>query len=139
VARITATQEQVFRVGASPLRAYAFFADLDQLRQAIPGVERCEVLPGGRANWVLEPRVDRSIRFRPDYVVTLQGNGTDHVSSRFVEGNMLNDWDVWISAGPSGTEVRYRERALLIRPLAACELRKDVNRFLDRVRQRLAD
>jgi uncharacterized membrane protein len=149
VTRITATEEQVIRVGASPQQAYAFFADLDQLRQTLLGVERCEVLPGGRVHWVLKVRVDRGLGFQADYVVRLRGNGTDHVSSRSVEGNMRNDWDAWIGAGPGGTEIRFLETvapelpipaglAPLIRPLVARELRQDVNRFLDRVRQRLA-
>src|SRR5438876_12288651 len=96
MSKITATEEQIFNVGASPAEAYAFFSRLDKLRQATPGVERCEPLPDGRVRWVLEEKVDKGIRFQADYVVTYDGNGTDYVRCRFVEGNMLNDWDVWI-------------------------------------------
>jgi carbon monoxide dehydrogenase subunit G len=149
MAQIAATEEQVFNVPASPERVYAFFTALDQLRAATPGVERCEQLPDGRVRWVLEEKVDKGIRFRADYVVTYDGNGTDHARCRSVAGNMANDWDAWIKPAPGGSEVRYRETvapdlpitaglALLIRPLVARELRKDVNRFLDRVRERLA-
>jgi carbon monoxide dehydrogenase subunit G len=147
--RIAATEEQVFTVAASPERVYAYFTDLDKMRETIPGVERCQQLPDGRVRWVLEEKVDKGIRFRADYVVAYEGNGTDHVCCRSVTGNMANDWDAWIKPVPDGSEIRYRETvapdlpitaglALLIRPLVARELRKDVNRYLDRVREHLA-
>jgi len=146
--RIAATEEQVFLVTASPEQAYAFFADLDTLRQATPGVQRCEMLPGGRVRWVLEEKTEKGIRFQADYCVSYDGNGTDHVSCRFVEGNMVNEWDAWITPAPGGSEIRYRETvapdlpitaglALLIRPLIARELRQGVQHFLDRVRAHL--
>ena len=150
MAKIAATEEQVFRVPASPEQVYAFFTAPDKLRDATPGVERCEPLADGRVRWVLEEKVDKGIRFQADYVVAYDGNGTDHVRCRFVEGNMVNDWDAWIKATPGGTEVRYRETvapelpitpvlALLIKPLVARELRSGVSRFLDRVREVLAN
>jgi carbon monoxide dehydrogenase subunit G len=150
VAKITATEEQVFNVGASPERVYAFFTDLNRMREITPGVECCERLPDGRVRWVLEEKVDKGIRFQADYVVAYDGNGTDHVRCRFVEGNMVNDWDAWIKPTAGGTEVCYRETvapelpitpvlALLIKPLVARELRSGVSRFLDRVREVLAN
>jgi carbon monoxide dehydrogenase subunit G len=150
VTRIAATEEQVFNVPASPDRVYAFFADLDKVREITPGVERCERLTDGRVRWVLEEKVDKGISFRADFVVAYDGNGTDHVHCRFVEGNMANDWDAWIKPVPGGSEIRYRETvapelpitpvlALLIKPLVARELRNGVNRFLDRVREVLAN
>lgn len=150
MAKITANEEQVFHVAASPDRVYAFFTDLDKIRDITPGVERCERLPDGRVRWVLEEKVDKGIRFQADFVVTYDGNGTDHVLCRFVDGNMVNDWDAWIKPIPGGTEIRYRETvapelpitpvlALLIKPLVARELRNGVNRFLDRVREVLAN
>jgi carbon monoxide dehydrogenase subunit G len=148
VTRIVATLEQTFQVGASPQKAYTFFSMLEKLRAATPGVERCEVFPEGRVHWVLEARVDKGIRFQPDFVVAYEGNGVDHVRCRFIEGNMADDWEAWIKPSPGGSEILYRETvapdlpitaalALLIKPLIAKELRKDVTRFLDRVREEL--
>jgi carbon monoxide dehydrogenase subunit G len=150
VAKITATEEQVFNVPVSPDRVYAFFADLEKVREITPGVERCERLPDGRVRWVLEEKIDKGIRFQADFVVVYDGNGTDHVRCRFVEGNMVNQWDVWMTPVAGGTEIRYSETvapelpitpvlALLIKPLVARELRNGVNRFLDRVREVLAN
>ena len=147
---IAATEEQVFNVAASPDRVYAFFSNVEKVREITPGVERCERLPDGRVRWVLEEKIDKGIRFQADFVVAYGGNGTDHVHCRFVEGNMVNQWDAWITPVPGGTEVRYRETvapelpitpvlALLIKPLVARELRNGVNRFLDRVREVLAN
>jgi len=146
--KIAAIEEQVFEVAASPDEAYAFFSQLETLREATEGVECCEVLPGGRVHWVLEEKIGKGIRFQPDYIVAYDGNGTDHVCCRTVAGNMGNDWDVWIKPVPRGSEIRYRETveadlpitallACLIRPLVVRELRGDVNRFLDRARERL--
>jgi uncharacterized membrane protein len=140
----------MFTVGASPQKAYALFSQLETLREATPGVECCEVLPDGRVHWVLEAKIDKGIHFQADYVVAYEGNGADHVRCRSIEGNMADDWEVWIKPGPAGSEIRYRETvapdlpitaalALLIKPLVAKELRKDVNRFLDRVREQLSN
>ena len=148
--RIAATEEQVFNVAASPDRVYAFFADLDKVREITPGVERCERLTDGRVRWVLEEKIDKGIRFQADFVVAYDGNGTDHVHCRFVEGNMVNHWDAWIKPIAGGSEICYRETvapelpitpvlALLIKPLVARELRNGVGRFLDRVREVLAN
>src|SRR5262245_3434494 len=150
MAKIAATEERVFQVPTTPERVYAFFTDLDQVREITPGVERCERLADGRVRWVLLEKVDKGIRFQADFVVAYDGNGTNHVRCRFVEGNMVNDWDAWITAVPGGAEVRYRETvapelpitpvlALLIKPLVAKELRNGVNRFLDRVCEVLAN
>jgi uncharacterized membrane protein len=150
MARIAAVEEKVFQVGASAETVYAFFSQVERLRQVMDGVERCEVLGDGRVHWVLEEKTGQGIRFQPDYVVAYEGNDTDHVQCRSLAGNMKNDWDVWIKPTPGGSQVSYRETveadlpitallALLIKPLVVKELRNDVNRFLDRVRQRLAN
>ncbi len=147
--KIAATEEQVFPVEASPAEIHAFFSQLDTLQKCMGGVERCEVLPDGRVHWVLEEKVGKGIRFQPDFVVAYDGNGSDHVCCRSVSGNMGNDWDVWIKPTASGSEVHYRETveadlpitallACLIRPLVVKELRRDVNGFLERVREHLA-
>jgi uncharacterized membrane protein len=145
VVRIAATEERVLTVQASPETVYAFFSSPEKLSQAMASVERCERLPGNTVRWVLEEKVDKGIRFRADYIVAYAGDGAEHVSWRFVEGNMRNDGDVWIKprAG-GGTEIRYRESvepelpitplmASLIRPLVARELRGEINGFLERV------
>src|SRR4051794_38921880 len=119
MAKIAATEEQVFDVPASPERVYAFFTALDELRAATPGVERCEPLPDGRVRWVLEEKVDKGIRFKADFVVAYDGNGTDHARGRFVEGNMANDWDAWVPPAPGGSTVRYRETVAPDLPITA--------------------
>ena len=150
MSKIAATEEQRFQVAASPEKAYAFFSQLEQLRGAMAGVERCEVLPDGHVHWVLKEQAGQGIRFQPDFVVAYQGNATDHVCCRSVKGNMGNDWDVWIQPRSDGSDIRYRETveadlpitalmALLIKPLVVKELRRDVGLFLDRVREHLAN
>jgi carbon monoxide dehydrogenase subunit G len=149
VTKIAATEEQVFQVAASPQEVYAFFSDVETLCATMTGVERYEVLPGGKVHWVLKEQAGQGIRFQPDYVVAYEGNGTDHVRCRSVEGNMKNDWDARIKPVRGGSEIHYREMveadlpitrllAMLIKPLVVKELRGEVSRFLDRVRERLA-
>jgi carbon monoxide dehydrogenase subunit G len=149
VTKIAATEEKVFKVAASPEEVYTFFSELETLREAMTGVESCEVLPEGLVHWVLKEQVGKGIRFQPNYVVTYDGNGTDHVRCRSVAGNMDNDWDAWIKPVAEGSEIRYRETvaadlpitallACLIKPMVVKELRRDVNTFLDRVRERLS-
>jgi uncharacterized membrane protein len=149
VTKIAATEEKVFRVAAGPEEVYAFFSQLETLREAMTGVECCDVLPEGLVHWVLKEQVGKGIRFQPNYVVTYEGNGVDHVCCRSVSGNMDNDWDAWITPTADGSEIRYREMvaadlpitallACLIKPLVVKELRQDVNTFLARVRERLS-
>jgi uncharacterized membrane protein len=147
--RIAATEERVFTVKASPMTVYDFFSRPDKLSQAMASVERCERLPGNRVRWVLQEKVDKGIRFQADYIATYEGDGSEHVMWRSLEGNMRNDGDVWIRPLPSGdTEVRYRESvepelpitplmARLITPLVARELRREINDFLENVRGHL--
>jgi uncharacterized membrane protein len=149
--RITAMEEQVLTVKASPERVYAFFSRPEQLSQAMASIEHCELLPGGKVRWVLEEKVDQGIRFRGDYIVAYDGDGAEHVSWRSVEGNMRNDGDVWIKSLPGGgSEVRYRESvepelpitplmARLLKPLVARELRREIIQFLERVRDHLSN
>src|SRR5262245_8468969 len=119
MARITATEEQVFNVPASPERVYAFFTGLDQLRSATPGVEQCEPLPGRRGRWLREEKVDKGIRLRAHYGVAYDDNGTDHARFRSVAGNMTNDWDAWVKPAPGGSEIRYRETVAPDLPITA--------------------
>ena len=116
--RIAATEERVLNVPASPESVYAFFSRPEALSEAMGSVERCERLEGNRVRWLLEEKVDKGIRFRADYIVTFEGDGTEHVCWRSVEGNMRNDGDVWIKplAG-GGTEIHYRES----RPIPALD------------------
>jgi uncharacterized membrane protein len=146
VARISASEEQVLTVPASPERVYAFFSQPEELSRAMTAVECCERLPDGRVRWVLAEKVDKGIRFRADYVVVYDGDGAAHVGWRSVTGNMGNDGDVWIRGLPGGgSEIRYRESvapdlpitplmAGLIKPLVARELRGEIHQFLERVR-----
>ena len=148
--RIAATEERVLNVPASPETVYAFFSRPEALSEAMGSVERCERLEGNRVRWLLEEKVDKGIRFRADYIVTFEGDGTEHVCWRSVEGNMRNDGDVWIKPLPGGgTEIHYRESvepdlpitplmARLITPLVARELRGEINAFLERVRAQFA-
>ncbi len=102
MSKIATTEERQLEVAASPAEVYAFFSRLESLSEVMEGVERFEALPEGQVRWVLEEKVGQGIRFQPDYVVAYEGNGTDHVACRSVEGNMANDWDVWIKPGPPG-------------------------------------
>lgn len=143
---IAATEDQVLTVTAAPDTVYAFFAQPQNLCEALGSVESCEIRPDGRVHWVLTEKVDQGIRFQGDYVVTWTGDGAGHVGWRFVEGNMRNEGDVWLRPLPEGgTEIRYREvvepdlpvtplMARLIRPLVVRELRREIGRFLDHVR-----
>src|SRR4051794_35520985 len=90
------TAEQTLTVPADPATAYAFFSRPERLSQAMGSVERCEMLPDRRVRWVLAEKVDQGIRYRADYVVAFEGDGTGHVRWRSVAGNMRNDGDVWI-------------------------------------------
>jgi uncharacterized membrane protein len=147
--RIAATEERVFTVEASPETVYDFFSQAEKLSQAMASVERCELLPGNRVRWVLQEKVDKGIRFKADYIATYEGDGSEHVSWRSLEGNMGNDGDVWIKPLASGgTEIRYRESvepelpitplmARLITPLVARELRGEISGFLEKVRVHL--
>jgi hypothetical protein len=70
---------------------------------------------------------------------------------RSVKGNMRNDLDMWINPLPDGgSEIHYRESvepelpirpllARLIRPLVGRELRREINHFLERVRDHLSN
>lgn len=149
MAKIAITENRVFQVPADPAQVYAWLSQPEMLQQAMVDVERCEILADDRVHWVLKERVDQGIRFQPDFVVTYSGNGSNHVSCRFVEGNMANEWDAWITPAPEGSQISYRESiepdlpitalmARLITPLVVKELRNDVDQFLDRVRQQLA-
>jgi uncharacterized membrane protein len=147
--RIAATEERVFTVEAGPETVYDFFSQAEKLSRVMASVERCERLPGNRVRWVLQEKVDKGIRFKADYIVTHEGDGSEHVSWRSLEGNMRNDGDVWMRPLASGgTEIRYRESvepelpitplmARLITPLVARELRQEINGFLDKVRDHL--
>jgi hypothetical protein len=148
VAKIAATEERVFAVPASPRESYAFFSDPERLFRASAGVERYQVLPGGRVRWVLEEKVEKGIRYRADFVAAYEGNGNDHIVCRTVEGNLRDDWEVWIRPAGGGSEIRYRETvepdlpitpvlALLIRPLIVRQMREEMRRFLDRAREQL--
>src|SRR3954454_5936517 len=121
--RIAATEERVLTVQASPEAVYAFFSRPEALSAVMASVERCERLPGNHVRWVLQEKVDKGIRFRADYIVAFEGDGSERVSWRSVEGNMRNDGDVWIKASPGGgTQIRYRESVepeLPITPLLA--------------------
>lgn len=151
MARIAATEQRELRVNATPQNAYAFFSRPEQLRQAIEGVERCEPLPGGRVRWVLEEKRDQGIRFQPDYVMELEGDGARHVSWRTVAGNMRDDGEVWIDPLDDGrSSIRYTQTvepdlpitplmARLLKPLVARELRNDVLRFLERAQALLSN
>ena len=150
MAKIEATEDRVLTVAAGPQEAYAFFSQPHQLRRAVDGVERCDVLEGGRVRWVLAERREQGICFQPDYTVIFDGDGDGYVTWRFVEGNMRDDGEVWIRPLPGGgSEIRYRQTvepdlpitpvtALLLKPLVARELRKDVLRFLERAQQCLS-
>lgn len=150
MAFIAATEETVLTVKASPSEAYAFFSQPEQFSQAMDCVERCEVLPDKQVRWVFQEKVDKGIRFKADYVVRFDGDGVEHVGWQFVEGNMRNEGDVWLTPlADGGTEVRYREcvepdlpitplTAALIKPLVARELRAEIQRFLARATERLS-
>jgi uncharacterized membrane protein len=149
--KISATEEQVLTVTANPEAVYAFFSEPERLSQAMASVERCETLPDRKVRWVLEEKVDKGIRFRADYVVAFEGDGTGHIRWRSVAGNMRNDGDVWITPLPDGgSEIRYCESvepdlpitplmARLVRPLVARELRGEIHGFLERVRKQLSN
>jgi uncharacterized membrane protein len=145
--RIAATEERVLMVDASPAKVYDFFSRPELLGQVMAAVEHCERLPANQVRWVLKEKVDKGIRFKADYVVSYEGDGSGHLRWRSVEGNMRNDGDVWLKplAG-GGTEIRYCESvepelpitpllARLITPLVARELRGEINGFLERVRE----
>ena len=147
--RVAATEEQEFAVSLSPEEVYRFFSDVGRLRPAMLGVELCERLPGGQVRWVLQERIDKGIRFRPDFTVVYEGNGRDHVRCRSAGGNMGDDWDVWITPVSGGSMIRLHETVapdlpitaamvLLIRPLLVRELRKDVAHFVERARTLLS-
>jgi carbon monoxide dehydrogenase subunit G len=146
VAKIAITEDRTFVLPADRARVFAFFTDLDGIRAAMVGVEKCEVGADGQVRWVLEEKVDKGIRFRPDFVVAYENNGIDHVRCRPIAGNVKNEWDVRLMPAGDGTEVHYREMvevdlpvtallAVLIKPLVTRELRHDVDAFLERVCQ----
>ena len=151
MAKIAATEERVLNVQASLEKTYAFFSQAEQFRHAVAGVERCEILPDRKVRWVLEEKRDQGIRFQPDYTVVFDGDGSHYVSWRFVEGNMGDTGEVWLSPLPEGgCQVRYRQTvepdlpitsllARLIKPLVTRELRNDVVRFLERAQQHLSN
>jgi hypothetical protein len=147
--RIAAIEEQTFIVPASAEESYAFFSDWNKMREALVGVQVCELLPQGQVHWVLEEIAELGIRFQGDYIVSYQGNGTDYVCCRSVSGNMGNEWDVWLRRVKEGTEIRFRESvepdlpinailAFLIKPLVKRKLRENMNSFIEQVRKRLA-
>ena len=151
MAKIATTEERVLCVTTSPQKAYAFFSQAEQLRQAIEGVERCELLADGRILWVLAEKRDQGIRFQPNYVMELEGDGVRYVSWRTVEGNLRDDGETWIDPlDEGGCRIRYRQTvepdlpitplmARLIKPLIARELRNDVSRFLERAQRLLSN
>src|SRR4051794_6193326 len=92
--RIAATEERMLTVPASPETVYAFFSSPEKIGQAMGSVQRCELLPDNAVRWVLEEKVDKGIRFRADYVVAYEGDGSEHIRWRSVAGNMRNDGEV---------------------------------------------
>ena len=148
--RIEATEERALYVPISPQKAYEFFSQPEQLSQAMEGVQQCEVLEGGMVHWVLEEKREQGIRFQPDYVMVLNGDGVRHVTWRTVQGNMGDTGDVWVDPLPDGgSRIRYLQTvepdlpitplmARLLKPLVARELRNDVLRFLERAQQILS-
>jgi uncharacterized membrane protein len=149
--RIAASEERVLCVPTTPEKAYAFFFEPEQMRQAMDGVERCDVLEAGKVHWVLEEKRDQGIRFQADYVMAISGDGVRHVTWRTLEGNMGDQGEVWVDPLPEGgSRIRYVQTvepdlpitpllARLIKPLVARELRKDVLRFLERAQQILSN
>lgn len=151
MAKIAVTEERMLHVDATPAEAYAFFSQPERLREAFVGLERCDIMPAGRVRWVLEEKSGQGVRFQANFVVDYAGDGSQHVSWRFVEGNMENEGEVHIEASPNGgSEIRYREHvapdlpitpllARLIKPLVAKELKNDLTNFLARVQTALAN
>jgi uncharacterized membrane protein len=149
MAKIAVTEERVLHVKAGREEAYAFFSQPERLKQAMVGLERCEILPEGRVRWVLEEKSGQGVRFQANFLVAYAGDGAEHVSWRFIEGNMENEGDVFIKPSPAGgCEIRYREHvapdlpitpllAKLVKPLVAKELSGDLTRFLERVQAAL--
>jgi uncharacterized membrane protein len=145
--RIAATEERTLTVPANPATVYDVFSRPEMLGQVMASVESCQPLPGNTVRWVLKEKADKGIRFKADYTVAYEGDGSGHLRWRSVEGNMRNDGDVWLRPiEGGGTEIRYRESvepelpitpllARLITPMVARELRGEINEFLDRVRE----
>jgi len=148
MARVDASHLEILTVAAPVTDVYAFFADPLAQREAMIGVDSCDVLPDGTVRWVMTEREDKGLRFQPDYTLTYEGDGETHLSWRTVAGNLDNDGEVTLEAlGPTTTRIRYREHvapdlpitpltALLLKPLIARELRSDIAAFVERVRSR---
>lgn len=145
--RIAATEERTFVLAAPVESVYAFFADPDRVREEFEDVVVHQPIGPGRVHWRLREKVEKGIRFGPDYVVQFEGNGADQVRWFSVGGNMGNDGEVHLSPCEGGTEVRYRETIAPDLPLSALmarvfgrvverELRADLGRFLERVERR---
>ena len=83
-------------------------------------VERCELLPGNRVRWVLQEKVDKGIRFKADYIVTYEGDGSEHVSWRSLRGTWgttaMYGLNPWQAGAPRFATARALNRSCRSRP-----------------------
>ena len=146
MAKIKATEERTLSVAAAMADVYQFFASPARIRELTPDVEQFEMADEHTAHWVFVEKVEKGVRYGPEYTAVYTGNGTDKVEwCSQGEGNMEVDGVVTLrELGPGQTEFHYRETvipdlpiskltAIIFKPIVARELRQDIGKFLDRV------
>lgn len=133
---IAAPIEEVTAMMCDPARFSAYFADL----------ERSEKVDDTTHRWVLDAKNEKGVRFKGDYTVQYDFNGSDKMSWKTVsDGNMTSDGVVTFSSQGSNTRVDYSETivcdmdvnrilARVIKPIVDREIAKGVGGYLDRVK-----
>lgn len=149
MAKIEATESRKFKVRCALERAYASFADPEQIKRCFVDLERFELLSPNSARWVQREKAEKGVRFQADYSVVYEGNGRDQVSWKSIAGNLDTQGTVSLRELPGGElEIDYRETlapdlpipklaAMVFKPIVAREVRQGIANYLDRVERLL--
>ena len=144
MAKISATEQCVFRVDADAERAYEFFSQPQLFRVAMHGVLRCEEQGNNDYRWLLEKQSDQGVQFQPDYVVNYVCDGSQSVRWSTRDGNLRNEGEIKVvSRAEGGSDIHYCETIepdlpitpllmKLVKPLVKRELCKGLKDFVER-------
>ncbi len=148
MAYIDAAEEQTFVVTANMEDVYRTFADPEVIQRHIHDLESWSLDAQGNAHWIIKEKSEKGVRFKGDYTVRYQGNGTDHVTWNTVTGNIKTKGEARLTRLDVGVRVDYREEmapdlpiprllATVFKPIVAREVRKGILDYLDSIKRSL--
>ena len=110
MAWFTGSVSKTLTIAAPRDKVHAFFSDPEQIRLCMDQLVRHEKLTPTRYRWVLQEKVDKGIRFQPDYVVEYQPGPEEVRWAPHGQHNMKSSGSVRTRAlSETQTEVSYTE------------------------------